>query len=1326
MHALSDFHRSEYNNILSLLLSEGWTITPHAELSLALLIEKNDEHFFLHFFESTESSAVDWLADEEEYKGELPLWFSERSHSVSPVYLIKKHLAKMEASPAPLPILMLMTGTQIINADAELENWGTVRVLSAQSFQHHIKSDSLADSQTSTEDVKKNSKQSHDFSSVMEGLFESFAVSKRDEEEDEDEDAELNAETDEEVDAEEQAAPELSSPFSMPARSDMLFAPPPFGALRSHSVQSCIKKARFDIKSRSTGMRTLCTHFRPVEQEDVLLVSLDTESPVDEQDIKLCLHNKENDLVAQTTGRLTATDQTYELAFAALPKGHYRFSVRDVGDNTLFYCYIFAHEGSTAYEEHIELLGFGLYRLDEGCVLGEKIFQHTDIKIAFALKGLKSILLGVGYKSLSPNSGYQFVIHVQDEDGACVFEYSREGSFLPSDAEIALELELGDQLRRQGTYAVSILYYGAIILKTKFIIGEQDQKYTFRKDSIEMKRKKTMGLAPKIADPMGRLSSMIGLTRLKRDIKSLVAKVRFDRARAEKGLPARAMPLHLAFLGNPGTGKTTVAKILGQIYKEIGLLEKGHVVVEERGTLTGQNWNSETDLTRAAIEASREGILFIDEAYELVTEHPQDPGRQVVGALLTKMADESYRNWVVVFAGYTKPMERFLSTNPGLRSRTTCVYFDDYNGDELIEIADLWMRDNDYELTAAARDLLEMNITEAYASRDEHFGNARYINTLLEKEVLPAMAQRVLDAGLEDDERALRTIIESDIPNYHLEHGGEAALAELHAMVGLSRLKEKIQEQLNFIRFHNARRAQNIDTPLPPMHMLFTGNPGTGKTSVAKCLGKIYKSMGVLRHGNVIRITRADVVDTVVGGTEKKMQNILQGARGNILLVDEAYNFMKVQGSNDDGHRAIEMLLDALGSETCNMIVILAGYTKEMEQLITLNPGLKGRFPHTMEFPDYNEDELYEIAMKEAKTSKLTLSRSAQRALRAVIKRELECKDALFANGRFAVRLVRSTIMTKMASRLVNETSKRKLSMVKKEDLPITDEEVKMIFADGFDEKSLAKALAELDALVGLTHVKKSLHQFVAVTRAQRARGIDIPVHYPQRWRFVGNFGTGKSSVARILTDILKALRLLKNNKLVTFSTDELLTNGQTLSSPNLQKSIIEAHHGVLFLNSSMQQFPGSESRLNPDILQALIAANSTERQGTFALITAESFTPKAQLAKSLTQNGVYDFNSTLIFEDYTPEELLGILHACLLRLGLKLNARATRIMADYIKRFALDDQSHYANSHTMELLSHTIQKLCLTRDSSASLVDESIVNELQQSHLPARGRMGF
>lgn len=267
--------------------------------------------------------------------------------------------------------------------------------------------------------------------------------------------------------------------------------------------------------------------------------------------------------------------------------------------------------------------------------------------------------------------------------------------------------------------------------------------------------------------PFKALDNLIGLRSVKEKLGAYERLVLFNKKRQERALPILKLPLHAMFWGSPGTGKTTVAKRMGLMLRRAGVLSKGHVVVRERATLLGPCYSNEETKTREAIEEAQGGILFIDEAYQLYQpDDPKDPGKFVIETLMTALADESKRDWMLILAGYTDEMKRMFEMNPGLKSRipeSNIYIFDEFSESELMEIAERYLERNSYSMTQGAKQALASRLGDDCHHRDRNFGNARHVINLIQSEILPSMASRVMATDKFDDE-SLSLIQPSDIP----------------------------------------------------------------------------------------------------------------------------------------------------------------------------------------------------------------------------------------------------------------------------------------------------------------------------------------------------------------------------------------------------------------------------------------------------------------------------------------------------------------------------------------------------------------------------------
>ena len=504
--------------------------------------------------------------------------------------------------------------------------------------------------------------------------------------------------------------------------------------------------------------------------------------------------------------------------------------------------------------------------------------------------------------------------------------------------------------------------------------------------------------------PEEQLDRMIGLESVKEEVKGIIAVQEYDKARKkELNIDYRSEgSLHLVFEGNPGTGKTTVANILYKILKERGVLsENGQFVSVGRSEIVGQYLGETARNVEKLFKKANGGLLFIDEAYSLISSDNDPFGKEAVDALV-QWTEATKDNVMVVLAGYTDEMENFLDTNPGLASRfpkRQRIIFPDYSDEELLEIAKLKAGDQYYSFTGEG-EIAFLNLIR-HAKAERHFGNGREVRNILQDAKMNK-ALNLQKHGLSKSYLSLLTPEDFGVDiSISVEDSASEVLAELDRMIGLNDVKYEIRSILAMIKYQKEdeeRHGLNANQLSVMRNLCFVGNPGTGKTTVAKLYAKLLTSIGAIGSENVQIVSRADLVGAYQGHTAMKTRAVCEKAYNGVLFVDESYSLE--DGDHDSfGKEALAELIQQMENNKDRMTVILAGYKREMEEFMNVNSGLKRRISEFVEFPDYNENELYDIFCYFAKDRNRILAEDAKRKVKETIKKMYASRDANFGNA---------------------------------------------------------------------------------------------------------------------------------------------------------------------------------------------------------------------------------------------------------------------------------------------------------------------------------------
>ncbi|MBK8518722.1 MAG: AAA family ATPase [Saprospiraceae bacterium] len=609
---------------------------------------------------------------------------------------------------------------------------------------------------------------------------------------------------------------------------------------------------------------------------------------------------------------------------------------------------------------------------------------------------------------------------------------------------------------KQGNYSIEVAFMDKLIAVIHFEVGDE---YVDGQPDIQIPNR---GLTSYINEESGeenfeevfdKLGKLIGLFEIKQRVRDHARYLEFLKIRKEKGFREKEkIDIHSVFTGNPGTGKTTVAKMMGQLYKKMGLLSKGHVTEVDRADLVGEYIGQTAPKVKEVIEKARGGVLFIDEAYSLArsNDDSKDFGREVIEILVKEMSNGK-GDLAVIVAGYPKEMKNFIQSNPGLKSRFKHFFeFSDYLPQELTRIAEASAETREIKFTAESFAIFKEIITSAYRDRDKAFGNARYVQDMLDKAKLN-MALRIMNrknparlSKIELSEIQVSDVISlkpKDItvpPEIPVDEVLlNQALSDLDKMIGIQNIKTQIREMASLVRYYR-ETGKNVLSAFS-MHTVFVGNPGTGKTTVARIMARIYKALGILERGHIVETDRQGLVAGFIGQTAIKTSEKIDEALGGVLFIDEAYALSNHNGLQGDfGNEAIQTLLKRMEDLRGQFFIFVAGYPDNMDVFLKANPGLNSRFDKTLKFYDYTPEELEAICLSMIDNEGYKLSLKATGLLHQIMTDMYLKRDKYFGNAREVRKIILEVIKNqnlRVSSTPMQERKKNQSNIIQSEDL---------------------------------------------------------------------------------------------------------------------------------------------------------------------------------------------------------------------------------------------------------------------------------------------------
>jgi len=810
------------------------------------------------------------------------------------------------------------------------------------------------------------------------------------------------------------------------------------------------------------------------------------------------------------------------------------------------------------------------------------------------------------------------------------------------------------------------------------------------------------------------LDRYIGMDEVKAAVREIAYAVKNSVDRQERGLGEQEkMSMHIILTGNPGTGKTTIARKLGEILAAIGYLDSGHVVEVDRAKMVSPYQGETPKVVDRLCDKAMGGILFVDEAYTLAPQNAagerDNQGAQALEKLMKRMEDDRGK-FVVIAAGYRTEMENLFRINPGFRSRFN--YFlniDDYTPDQLFEIMMVFARDKKYIFSEQGEALTRKMISEMYESRGKDFANGRTIRTLFDQ-ICKKQAQRLQKADIATmSNEELMTIAEADIP-YEAPQSVDYTdcLKKLDGMVGLGAVKKEISNLAAFLNLQIKRGETNT---FQGKHYVFTGNPGTGKTTVARIMADVFKTLGIVSRGQLVEADRAKLVAGYSGQTAIKTNQLVDQALGGVLFIDEAYT-LKSNDGDAFGAEAIDTLLKRLEDDRGKFICIVAGYTDQMHDFIDTNPGLKSRFTQTIHFEDYTPDELTQIFLNLAKGKNFTVDSETEGAIHRQFEQLYLRRDKNFGNAREARRIFDEAVerQSQRLVKLMGEPGFKEEDMyrITNEDLPMAQNEA---------SRPLDEVLNELDEFVGMRSVKNSIRRLAVQSmfmKQRAAMGAGSVQQMSMNFVLTGNPGTGKTSIARKMGEILQSMEILPTHRVLETSRATLVGKYMGETPKIVNNMCDKAMGGILFIDEAYTLSDGGDM-YGKEAIDTLMKRMEDDR-GKFVVIAA-GYKDKMDEFMQMNPGLASRFTHKLQIDDYNEDELLAIYKSMAQKEQYTLSPTAEFKALDVIYRKVMSKTSSWGNAREMRnMLDATIQRLSMR---VSQLPPDQVTKEAYQLILP-------
>lgn len=776
---------------------------------------------------------------------------------------------------------------------------------------------------------------------------------------------------------------------------------------------------------------------------------------------------------------------------------------------------------------------------------------------------------------------------------------------------------------------------------------------------------------------------------------------------------------HFILRGNPGVGKTTVARLIGQIFYNEGILLKGNTIEAKRDDLVDQYVGGTAIKTTECVERAQEGVLFIDDAYSLLDKGDEhNYPKEAIDTLVPIMTNPDKYRFCMIMAGYPEPMDALLEMNSGLRSRfskANILTIEDYKPDLLQDIFVSSCRNDGYRFIGdeEGEESLDLNLffTNLYNQRNRaDFGNARDI-VALAKEVK-------MQCSLRDDVlRRIEKVDFADSQKYFIKRG-VSSIDEIYEQidnyVGMDFVKVLFKNIRYEILDTIDSKKRGIKPEQYPDHYIFAGNPGTGKTTVGKMIGELYHMMEVLGGAETLFVDASDIIGNHVGDSKNKIVEIMQKAidHNQVLYIDEAYQISE----SAYGNEIIGAMMTKMTENADDFKVIFGMYSNKVEEFLKMNAGLSRRL-RIVQFPDYTPDQLLEIFDRTIKSQGCTIAEDVHERVRLILTHKYNVRGEDFGNAGEVKKMVIDMKRLRLERTYGSDDPDINKYEYTLDDIP---KDLLDMVEDQVNPKSLEDIMDELNQQIGMSDLKDIIVQKQEEIIFAQKSGESTDNIRPGYYFFVGNPGTGKSTSAKLFAECLHRLGIVKTNNFYSCTAKDLI--GQYVGETDkktytlLQKSI----NSVLFIDEAYSlSYADSHSDTNykKEALEQIIAfMDEPEHRRCCCIILAGYEKDMQGLYKS--NSGMRSRIEEVHFKDYSAKETYDIFALFCMKNGFTI---AEGIEEIYIPLFdELKKLEYFSNGRTartifekttMNLKRRVVRSNDITGEDAKHIIPEDLLS---------------